>query len=154
MFNSTNVDEVSVQATHLEASKGNHVVEDVLVEPHEFEEKLKEKGKSKKTATMKKDEKKNPICSHCEKKRHDEKHCWKLYPKLKTKWAQPRKGKENTTTIVQDLGSDSENETKVRAMGIKYKSCVASFNSCTSSAKSNVNLDGRQRNDYHTIVLG
>jgi hypothetical protein len=38
MFNPTNIDEVSVQDTHLEASKGKHVVEDVSEEPHEFEE--------------------------------------------------------------------------------------------------------------------
>jgi hypothetical protein len=38
MFNPTNIEEVSVQATHLEARKGKHIVEDVLEEPHEFEE--------------------------------------------------------------------------------------------------------------------
>jgi hypothetical protein len=36
MFNPTNIDEVSVQATHLEANKGKNVVEDVSEEPHEF----------------------------------------------------------------------------------------------------------------------
>jgi hypothetical protein len=35
MFNPTNIDEVSVQATHLEASKGKHVFEDK--KPHKFE---------------------------------------------------------------------------------------------------------------------
>jgi hypothetical protein len=82
MFNPTNIDEVSVQATHLEVNKGKHV-EGVSEEPHEFEEKLKGRGKSKKTTTMKKDEEKNPTCSYCEKKGHDEKHCWKLHPELK-----------------------------------------------------------------------
>jgi hypothetical protein len=48
-------------------------------------------------------------------------------------------------TIVQDLGSDSEDETKVTTMGIKGKSFVASFSSCTSSAKSNVIPDGRKK---------
>jgi len=38
MFKPTNIDEVLVQATHLEASKGKHVVEDVSGEPHEFKE--------------------------------------------------------------------------------------------------------------------
>jgi hypothetical protein len=28
MFNPTNIDEVSIQATHIEASKGKHVIED------------------------------------------------------------------------------------------------------------------------------
>jgi hypothetical protein len=144
MFNPTNIDEVSVQATHLEANKGKHV-EDVSEEPHEFEEQSKGKGKSKKTTTVKKDEEKNPTCSHCEKKGHDEKHCWKLHPELKPKWAQPRKGKKKTMTIVQDLGSDSEDETKVTTMGIKGKYFVASFSSRTSSAKSKVIPDGRKR---------
>ena len=37
MFNPTNIDEVSVQVTHLEANKGKYV-EDMSGEPHEFEE--------------------------------------------------------------------------------------------------------------------
>jgi hypothetical protein len=64
---------VSVQDTHLEASKGNHVFEDK--KPHKFEKHSKEKGKSKKIATMKKNESKKPTCSHYEKKGHDEKNC-------------------------------------------------------------------------------
>jgi hypothetical protein len=56
MFNSTNIDEVSIQATHLEANKGKHVVEYVSEEPHEFKEQLMERGKSKKKTTVKKDE--------------------------------------------------------------------------------------------------
>jgi hypothetical protein len=70
-----------------------------------------------------------------------------LHPELKPKWAQLRKGKKKTMTIVQDLGSDSKDETKVTDMGIKGKYYVASFNSHTSSMKSKVNLDGRKRND-------
>jgi hypothetical protein len=46
MLNPTNIDKLSVQATHLEANKGKHVVEDVSGEPY--------KSKSKKTTTMKK----------------------------------------------------------------------------------------------------
>jgi hypothetical protein len=103
MFNLTNIGEVSVQATHLEANKEKHG-EDVSKDQHEFKEQSKEKWKSKKTTTMKKDEKKNPTCSHCEKKGHDESHCWKLHPELKPKWDYTRKGKKKATTIVQDLG--------------------------------------------------
>jgi hypothetical protein len=110
MFNPTNLDEESIQATHYESNKGNYV-EDISEEPHEFEKQLKEKGKSKKMTTVKKDEENNPTCSHCEKKGHDEKHCWKLHPELKPKWSQPRKGKKKAMTIVQDLGSDSKDET-------------------------------------------
>jgi hypothetical protein len=100
MFNPTNIDEVSVEDTHLETGKGKHVVEDVSKEPREFEEQSKGKGKSKKTTTMKKDEERKPTRSHYDKKGHDEKHCWKLHQELKLKWAQPRKGKNKTVTIV------------------------------------------------------
>jgi hypothetical protein len=80
MFNPTNIEEVSIQATHLESNKGKHVVEDVSEETNEFKEQSKGKWKSKKTNTMKKDEYKKPTCSQCEKKGHDEKHCWKFHP--------------------------------------------------------------------------
>jgi hypothetical protein len=103
---------------------------------------------------MKKDKEKKPTCSHCKKKGHEEAKCWKLHPELKLKWAQPRKGNKKTMTIVQDLGSDSEDETKVTTMGIKGKSYVASFSSRTSSAKSKVIPDGRKRNDlFHLRVI-
>jgi len=68
---------------------------------------------------VKKDEENKPTCSHWDKKGNDEKHCWNLDPKLKPKWYHPRKGKEKITTIAQDLGSDSKDETKVTTIGIK-----------------------------------
>ena len=52
MFNPNNIDKVSVQYNHLEASKGKHVFEDK--KPHKFEKKSKGKGKSKKSTTVKK----------------------------------------------------------------------------------------------------
>jgi hypothetical protein len=90
MFNPTNIDKVSVQATHLEASKGKHVFEDK--KPHKFEKKLKGKRKSKKSTKVKKDEEK-PTCSHCKRKGHEEAKCWKLHPKLRPKKIQ-NKGKK------------------------------------------------------------
>jgi hypothetical protein len=42
MFNPTNIDEVSVQAIHLEASKGKYAIEDK--NPHKFKRNLKENG--------------------------------------------------------------------------------------------------------------
>ena len=65
MFNSTNIDKVSVQATHLEASKGKHVIEDK--KPYQFQRKPKGKWKSKKSTTINKVEG-TPTCSHCKKK--------------------------------------------------------------------------------------
>jgi hypothetical protein len=86
MFNPINIEKVSIQATHLEANKGKHV-EYVLEEPHEFKKQQKGKGESNKKTIVKKDEDKNPTCSHCENKGHDENHCWKLHPELKPKLA-------------------------------------------------------------------
>lgn len=65
MFNPTNIDEVSVQVIHLEASKGKHVLEDK--KPHEFEKNSKGKWKSRKSTTIKKSEEK-PTCPHCKRK--------------------------------------------------------------------------------------
>jgi hypothetical protein len=56
MFNPTKVDEVSAQATHMEASKGNHVIEDK--NPHNFIYKRKGKWKSKKSVVVKNPKKK------------------------------------------------------------------------------------------------
>jgi hypothetical protein len=96
MFNSTNLDEVSVQVTHLESSRrndhGNFSLESI--QPKEGKNKGKEKLKW--TATMKKDDER-PSCSHCQKKGHDEDHCWKLHPELKPNWARHQKGKKKTT---------------------------------------------------------
>jgi hypothetical protein len=77
-----------------------------------------------------------------------------LHPELKPKWAHPKKGKKKTTTMVQDLGSDSEDESKITTMGIKGKSSVASFSSRIYSAKSKVIPDGRQRKYlFHLRVI-
>jgi hypothetical protein len=82
MFNPTNIDEVSIQANHIEASEGNHVIEDK--KPHKFENKSKGKCKSKKSATVNKVEDK-PTCSHCKRRGHEEAQCWKLHLELRPK---------------------------------------------------------------------
>jgi hypothetical protein len=51
MFNLTNLDEVCVQATHIE-SRGKNVHDDLSKKPHKsIENKFKGKGKGKKTTT-------------------------------------------------------------------------------------------------------
>lgn len=55
MFSPTNIDEVSIQATHLEANKVKHRFKDMSRRPQKFENKSKGKGKSKNIAPMKKD---------------------------------------------------------------------------------------------------
>ena len=58
-------------------------------------------------------------CKHCSKEFHDETHCWKLHPELRPKKPN-NKGKQKTTAAAQpDLGSDSGDETKIIAMGLK-----------------------------------
>jgi hypothetical protein len=64
MFYPTNIDKVLVKATHLEVSKGKHVVEDN--KPYKFEKKSKGKWKSKNSTTIKKDEGRHTR-SHCKK---------------------------------------------------------------------------------------
>ena len=81
MFSPTNIEEVSVQATHLEASKGKHGFKDVSRRPQKFKKQSKGKGKSKKIDTMKKEWDK-PTCSHYKKKGHEEARCWKLHIEL------------------------------------------------------------------------
>jgi hypothetical protein len=104
-------------------------------------------------ATMKKDYERSS-CSHCHNKGHDEDHCWKLHPDLKRKWAWHHKSKKKTTTMVQDLGSYSDNETKVKTMRIKGILYVARSVSCASSSKTNVILDERKRNElFHIRVI-
>jgi hypothetical protein len=91
MFNPTNIDKVSIQAMHLEASKGKHVRE--YKRPYTFEKKSKGKWKSKKSTTVKQAEKRH-TCSHCKKKGHEESQCWTLHPKFRPKKF-THKGKQN-----------------------------------------------------------
>jgi hypothetical protein len=79
MFNPTNIDEVSVQATHLETIKGKHVFEDK--KPQKFEKYSKGKWKSKKSTKVEKFEYK-PTFSHCKMKGHEEAQFWKLHLEL------------------------------------------------------------------------
>lgn len=110
MFSPSNFDEVCVQATHIEAGGGNTS----FSSKKEFVPPEGNK-KGKKEATMRKEEGEKPTCSHCQKKQHADAKCWELYPELKPKWfKKDHKGKQKTTTIVQDLGSDSDDETKIQ----------------------------------------
>jgi hypothetical protein len=85
LFNPTNLDEVCVQATHLE-NRGKHVQEDPTKKPSNFPQKTfkKFKRKGKKTATVTREGEK-PSCTHCKRSGHDEENCWKLHPEKKPK---------------------------------------------------------------------
>jgi hypothetical protein len=123
MFNPSNLDDVCVQATHLEA-RGKHDNDSFMKKSSKFENKDKSKEKGKKEATIKKEGEK-PTCSHCQKE-HDVSKCWKLHPKLKPKWMGRNKNKDKdnqvaTVAVIQDLGSDSGDETKITTIGIQGK---------------------------------
>jgi hypothetical protein len=85
LFNPTSLDEVCVQATHLE-NKGKNVQEDPTKKPSNLPHKnfKKFKRKDKKTAKVTREGGK-PSFTHCKKSGHDEEHCWKLHPEKKLK---------------------------------------------------------------------
>ena len=79
MIKPSNLDEVCVQAMHLDARGKN------IEEKGESEGKGKEKGgkwKGKKNASIKK-EKEKPTCKNCSKTGHDEDQYWQLRRELK-----------------------------------------------------------------------
>ena len=79
MLNITNLDEVCVQATHIE-TKRNNTKENFSKKPFKPDgNKFKGKGKGKHTTIVKKEGEK-PTCTHCQKKGHDASKCWKLHP--------------------------------------------------------------------------
>jgi hypothetical protein len=79
MFNPSNLDEVCVQATHLEAIGRNNTHEgNKKTFSHGDKGKKKFKGNGRKNAIVKKEGEKF-TCKHCSKDGHDEDHCWKLH---------------------------------------------------------------------------
>ena len=88
-------------------------------------------------ATVKKEGEK-PTCLHCQ-KGHDVSKCWKLHPELRPKkyGGNKDKGKAKATAaVIQDLGSDSGDETKVTAVGIQGKDKSISLPIDTQSSSS------------------
>ena len=77
---------------------------------------------------------------------------------MKPKWFKDRKGKQTTMVIVEDLGSDSEDETKITIIGVKGKSIVDNDSkigsSCASTSKDDDNSEDRKRNAlFHIRVI-
>jgi hypothetical protein len=120
LFNPTNLDEVCVQATHIERS-GKNVQEDHTKNPSKFQNNnFKGKGKGKKTTTTNKEEGKSS-CTHFKKHGHDDEHCWKLHPELRpNKFGV--KGKPKIVAIVQkDSGSYLGDEMRITTAGVQGK---------------------------------
>jgi hypothetical protein len=117
MFGPTNLDEVSVQATYIEAGK-----EGVSGESSSSrkEDKRKRHGKNSNAVTRKEG---NPSCKHCKKEGHDEDRCWQLHPEKRPKWFKEKKGMQTVATPTKptDLGSDSGDESKISLVGMTGK---------------------------------
>jgi hypothetical protein len=142
MFNPSNLDEVCVQATHLEA-RGRNETHEGNKKPfsHGDKGKRKFKGNGKKNVAVKKEGEKF-TCKHCSKDGHDEDHCWKLHPERRPKKF-GNKGKSKTVATIQhDLGSDSGDETKITTMGYQGKGSIAST---SSSSNSNLNVTRQEK---------
>ena len=120
MFNPTSIDEVYVQATHLEV-RGKNVNLEVgrTSKPtaSKSEEKRKKKWKERKTNVVRKTK---PSCTHCKKDGNDDEHYWILNPELKPRKYDGKK-KKTVAAIQKDLGSDSGDETTITTTGIKDK---------------------------------
>ena len=119
MFNSTSLDEVYVQATHLEA-RGKNTFDEGRNKSFKGKNKEKNKGKGKKNASIKQEGEK-VICKHCSKSGHEEKNCWKIHPKKRNQFNKNKGKKKNaaTTTTPQDLGDDSGMKPKLQPWVLK-----------------------------------
>lgn len=95
LFEPKTLNEASVKVVHIE-SRGKHEKED----------------HPKRTKTTKRKEAK-PSCTHCEKKWHDEEHCWKLHPELRPKRNDIKEKKKAVAIVQQDQESKSENDEKI-----------------------------------------
>jgi hypothetical protein len=117
MFGPTNLDEVSVQATYIEAGKAGVSGESSFSKK---EDKRKKHGKNTNVVTKKEGK---PSCKHCKKEGHDEDKCWQLHPEKRPKWFKENKGMQTvaTTSKPTDLGSDSGDESKISLVGMTGK---------------------------------
>jgi hypothetical protein len=153
MFNPSNLDEVCVQETHLEA-RGRNEPQEGSKKPfvHGDKGKKKFKGNGRKNASVKKEGEKL-TCKHCSKDGHDEDHCWKLHPEKRPKRFN-NKGKTKTTATVQhDLSYDSGDETKITAMGFQGKDSIASTSSSSSNSLNETQQEKERIELFHIKVI-
>jgi hypothetical protein len=142
MFNPSNLDEVCVQATHLEERGRNETHEgNKKTFNHGDKGKKKFRGNVKRNVVVKKEGEKF-TCKNCSKDCHDEDHCWKLHLERRPKkFGNNKKGKSKTVATVQhDLGSDSSDKTKITAMGYQGNGSNAS-----TSSSSNINVTQQEK---------
>jgi hypothetical protein len=87
IFGPTNLDEVYVQTTYIEAGKIGVGVSGKS--SSRKEDKRKWNGKKENSVTRKEEK---PSCKNFKKERHDEDRCLQLHPKKRQKWFKERKG--------------------------------------------------------------
>jgi hypothetical protein len=133
MFNPTNLDEVCVHATHLEA-RGMNEYQEGSKKPFYNRDKGKRKfkGIGKKNASVRK-EGENITCKHCSKDAHDEDHFWNLHLEKRPKKFNNKTKPKTVATTQHDLGSDLGDETKITTIGFQGKDSIASTSSSSSS---------------------
>jgi hypothetical protein len=144
MFNPSNLDEVCVQDTHLEARRRNDTHEgNKKTFSHGDKGKNNFKRNGRNNVFVKKEGEKF-TCKHCSKDGHDEDHCWKLHPERRPKkFGNNNKGKSKTAATVQhDLGSDSGDETKITVMGYQGNGSIART---SYSSNNNVNVTRQEK---------
>jgi hypothetical protein len=120
MFGPTNLDEVSVQATYIEAGKAGVSGESSFSKK---DDKRKRHGNGKNANAVTKKEG-NPSCKHCKKEGHDEDKCWQLHPEKRQKWFKENKGTQTVETMTTkpiDLRSDSGDESNISLVGMTGK---------------------------------
>eukprot|EP00253_Pinus_taeda_P014293 PITA_14293 len=145
MFNPTSIDEVFVQATHLEArgKSGNpEVGGSSQPTASKGKEKRKQKWKARRANTA---QKSKASCTHCKMDGHDDEHCWILHLELRPKMFEIKK-KRNAAAIQKYLGSDSGDGTTIVATGIKGKDSEAS----TSNSAQSI-IDGENERKRHEL---
>jgi hypothetical protein len=150
MFNPSNLDEVCVQATHLETIGMNETHEgNNKPFNHRDKGKRKFKGNGKKNVVVKKEGEKF-ICKHCSKDGHDEDHCWKLHPERRHKKFGNKGKSKIAATIQHDLGPDLGDETNITAMVYQGKGSIAR----TSNSNLNETRQEKKRIElFHIRVV-
>ena len=118
MFGPTNLDEVSIQAMHIEAGKARVGVSGES--SSRKEDKIKGNGNKANSTTMKEGK---LSCKHCKKEGNVDDHCLKFHPNKRPKWFKERKGRKKVATIARstNLGYDSGDDTKITIVGLSGK---------------------------------
>jgi hypothetical protein len=89
MFGPTNLDEVYVKVTYIEAQKIGFGVS--RESSSRKEDKRKWHGKKSNSMTRKEE---RPSCKNCKKEGCDEDQCWQLHPEKRPKWFKENKGRQ------------------------------------------------------------